>query len=95
MQSSHPQVEQQLVVNWLSRAKRKFVSADGTRHAVIHGSGRYAVAVMNRIDVFLYPTFEEAAAHTSQDPKYRQYDLALEQDKPCRTCSIGQADDDD
>jgi hypothetical protein len=72
MNSNHQtrSAEPQQNYEWLSRAKHIFFGA------VIHGSGRYCVAVMNRIDIFLYETHEEAAMHLSQDSKYRFYDLA-------------------
>lgn len=54
---------------WLERAKRIFVDAQ------IHGSGRYAIAVMDHVNVYLYETLEESAEHLSRDPKFRFYDL--------------------
>jgi hypothetical protein len=69
MNSGRPQTVEQFTP-WLERAKHCFVGA------TIHGSGRYCVAVMNHVDVFLYETHEEAAMHLGQDSKYRYYDLA-------------------
>jgi hypothetical protein len=81
-QSAHEQPSQ--FAPWLERAKCCFVGA------TIHGSGRYAVAVMNHVDVFLYETMEESADHLSQDPKFRFYDLLtfappVHKMNPCRT----------
>jgi len=78
MNSGHPQYEQQPFVDWLSKAKRKFVGA------TIHNSGRYCVAVMNHVDVYAFETWDEAATFMAGH-SYRLYDLAQEPVKPCRT----------
>jgi hypothetical protein len=85
MNSSRPiSAEQpQQFTPWLERAKRCFVGA------TIHGSGRYCVAVMNRVDIFLYEIHEDAALHLSQDPKYRFYDLATFVPPPVHKTNLG------
>jgi hypothetical protein len=70
--SGHSTYEQQPFGDWLSKAKRKFVGA------TIHNSGQFAVAVMNRIDVYLFDDFFDAAEFAAKDPKYRLYDLSEE-----------------
>jgi hypothetical protein len=65
--------------NWLEKARRKYVGA------CVHGSGQFCVRVMDGKNVYLYETFEAAAEHTSQNPKFRFEDLTLEPVKPCRT----------
>ena len=40
---------------------------------------------MNRVDVYLFDDFFDAAEFAAQDPKYRFYDLAETKLRPCRT----------
>lgn len=60
--------------NWLEKARLRW------RGAIVHGSGQFAVCVMNHKDIYLFPTFESAAELTSQDTKYRQHDLSQYRD---------------
>ena len=64
--------------NWLEKVRRKYVGA------CVHGTGPFCVRVMDGKNVYLYETFEAAAEHTSQNPKFRFEDLSLESIKPCR-----------
>ena len=64
--------------NFLEIAKRKYVDA------CVHGSGPFCVRVFDGKNIYLYDTFEEAAEHTSRDPKFRFEDLSLQPVKPCR-----------
>jgi len=76
--SSHPQTEQPAFTAWLEKAKRKWP------RAIIHGSGRFAVAPMDGVNIHLFDDFEEMAEFMSTRPKSRLYHL-MEERKPMRT----------
>jgi len=70
MNSNRPQPEQPAFGDWLSRAKH------WRPNAVISGTGRFAVRLMDGKNIRLFERFEEAVAFTSADPIRRFTDLA-------------------
>jgi hypothetical protein len=66
--------------NWLETAKRFFPGA------IIHNSGRFAVAIMDHKNVYLFDDFFETADFMAGHPAYRFYDLT---DEPVRKPNYG------
>jgi len=76
MNSNRPQPEQPAFIPFLERAKHRFPGA------TFHGSGQFAVAVMDHRNVYLFDDFFETVDFMAGHPEYRLHELTEEPIKP-------------